>query len=164
MDSSPELDKYGRPYPPKTGNYYIPQVAADAICVRKEGAEMEILLITRGHEPQVGSLAFPGGHIDYNEAPAVAAVRELEEECGIKGSEPELVTVRGEGDRDKRKHMITIVYQVKVDPDTEVTAGDDAATANWYPITKLLSEKPDFAFDHLSILEEYLEKFQTGIF
>ena len=29
-------------------------------------------------------MAFPGGHIDYNEDPKVAAVRELKEETGIE--------------------------------------------------------------------------------
>ena len=41
----------------------------------------DVLLITRGKEPQVGCLAFPGGHIDYNESPEDACIRELKEEC-----------------------------------------------------------------------------------
>lgn len=32
--------------------------------------------------------AFPGGHIDYNEDPADACLRELKEECHIDGSNP----------------------------------------------------------------------------
>ena len=101
MDSSSPLDPYGRPYPPKCGNYYIPHVAADAIVLRahKEGPFHDILLITRGIEPSKGCLAFPGGHIDYNEAPEDACVRELREECGIEGTQPELFTVRGEATR-----------------------------------------------------------------
>ena len=41
------------------------------------------MLITRKKETFHGKLAFPGGHIDYNEDPEVACVRELEEECNV---------------------------------------------------------------------------------
>lgn len=53
----------------------------------------EILLITRGNDPFKGSLAYPGGFVDYNEDPLDACLRELEEECGIKGTNQVLVTV-----------------------------------------------------------------------
>ena len=115
-------------------------------------------LITRGHEPQVGCLAFPGGHIDYNESPQDACVRELREECGIEGTAPELVDVRGEPDRDARKHMISIVYKVEVEPDAEVKAGDDAATAEWYNIRTLMQMNKAWAFDHQDIFMSFLMK------
>lgn len=166
MDSEPKLDEYGRKYPPKCGDYYIPNVAADAIVIRKHKDDEyhDILLITRGIEPNKGCLAFPGGHIDYNEAPEHACVRELKEECGIDGTEPVLFTVRGEATRDPRKHMITIVYSVTVEPDAAYKAGDDAATAEWYDLKKLMDEKTekDFAFDHHSILSEFVQKQLTG--
>mmetsp|Transcript_27124 Transcript_27124/g.23991 ORF Transcript_27124/g.23991 Transcript_27124/m.23991 type:complete len:167 (+) Transcript_27124:30-530(+) len=161
-----EIDEYGRPYPPKCGEYRIPHVAADAIVLRthKDDDFHDILLITRGIEPSKGCLAFPGGHIDYNESPDHACIRELEEECGIKGTKPELFTVRGDATRDPRKHMITIVYSVTVDPDAGYKAGDDAATAEWYNLKEIVDSKveKDFAFDHHSILSEYIDKKLTG--
>ena len=66
-------------------------------------------------DPFKGCLAFPGGFVDYNEDPEVACLRELEEECGIKGKSVELVTVACNPARDPRKHIISIVYQVKLD-------------------------------------------------
>ena len=104
------------------------------MCTREVDGKLEILLITRGHEPNLGCLAFPGGHIDYNEDPKDAAVWELREETGIEGSEPRLVTARGEPTRDARKHMITIVYEIRVDPTAEPKAADDAASAAWYDV------------------------------
>ena len=161
-----EIDEYGRPFPPKCGKYRIPHVAADAIVLRKhkEDEFHDILLITRGIEPSKGCLAFPGGHIDYNEAPEHACIRELEEECGIKGSKPELFTVRGEATRDPRKHMITIVYSVTVDPEADYKAGDDAATAEWYSLKNLIENKneKDYAFDHHSILTEFITQKLSG--
>ena len=80
-------------------------------------------------EPFKGSLAFPGGFVDYNEDPEVGCLRELEEECGIKGKGIELVTVAGNPKRDPRTHVISIVYHVHIDETSgEAKAGDDAAT------------------------------------
>ena len=53
----------------------------------------------------------------------------MKEECSIEGVEPELICVAGAADRDPRKHVVSIVYHVKVDPNHEVKAADDAATA-----------------------------------
>jgi 8-oxo-dGTP diphosphatase len=158
----PKLDKYGRKLPSKQDGYICPNVAADAIVLRKHtgGIGHDILLITRAIEPFKGGYAFPGGHIDYNEDPKVACLRELKEECDIDGMTPTLVTVRGEPERDPRKHMITIVYHVEIDADkAKPKAGDDAATAQWYDLKKLKEDGMKFAFDHGSILDEFLEKF-----
>ena len=88
-----------------------------------------VLLITRGRPPFVGHYAFPGGFVDYGEDPKMAVLRELKEECCVDGVEPELITVAGAPDRDPRKHVVSIVYHVSVDPSHEIKAGDDAATA-----------------------------------
>jgi 8-oxo-dGTP diphosphatase len=63
----------------------VPNVATDALVLRSTLNSHEILLITRLRDPFEGALAFPGGFVDYNEDPEVACLRELEEECGIKG-------------------------------------------------------------------------------
>jgi len=73
------------------------------------------LLITRGNDPHKGCLAYPGGFVDYNEDPLNCCVRELEEECGIKGTNPVMVSVEGAPGRDPRTHIISIFYKVDVD-------------------------------------------------
>ena len=115
-----------------------------------------MLLITRAKPgPSQGKHAFPGGHIDYNEDPKVAAVRELQEECGIVGTNPELFTVRGGPTRDDRYHMISIFFLVELkDKDSKPVAADDALSAQWYDLRTIL-QKPDiFAFDHYEVLTE----------
>lgn len=71
----------------------------DAAVVRGFKSALEILLVTRKKEPFQGRLAFPGGFVEYGEDPEKAVLRELEEECGIKGKSPFLVAVRGRPDR-----------------------------------------------------------------
>jgi hypothetical protein len=41
-------------------------------------------------------------------------------------------------------------------------AADDANSADWYDVKKILDDKPDFAFDHFSMLEEYIENFHKA--
>ncbi len=66
-----ELDPHsGRPIK-------VPSVTVDALAVRPSDNGPEILLITRGNDPFKGSLATPGGFVDYNEDPLVACLREL---------------------------------------------------------------------------------------
>ena len=88
QSSKVELDPHtGRPV-------LVPSVTVDAIVVKpKAEGGHEILLITRGHPPHKGCHAYPGGFVDYNEDPEVYVLRELEEEAGIKGSNPVLLTV-----------------------------------------------------------------------
>lgn len=131
--------------------YKVPNLTVDAIATKQVAGKDQILLITRGRPPFVGHYAFPGGFVDYGEDPKHAVVRELREECSIEGVEPELITVAGAPDRDPRKHVVSIVYHVKVNPDHEVKAADDAATAKWYDLTQVQKEF-DMAFDHKSIL------------
>ena len=54
--------------------------------------------------------------MNYGEDPKDAVLRELQEECTVDGRMPELITVHGKGDRDPRKHVISIAYAVEVDP------------------------------------------------
>ena len=56
-------------------SYRSPSVAVDAVALRGEGPETEVLLIRRGQEPYKGMWAFPGGFVDYGEDPEDAVIR-----------------------------------------------------------------------------------------
>ena len=45
-----------------------------------------------------------------------------------------LVDVKGDPQRDPRKHMVSIIYEVDVPDGTPFKAGDDAAAAQFYKI------------------------------
>ncbi len=53
---------------------------AGGIVTHKKGAETFVLLVHRTHH---GDWTFPKGHIDVGETPEQAAIREIQEECGI---------------------------------------------------------------------------------
>jgi len=129
-----------------------PALAADAAVRRGDS----VLLIQRKHPPMAGAWAVPGGFVDQGEEPVLAALRELEEETGLRGTNPRLLMVMGDPDRDPRKHIVSIVYEIEVSEDQHPKAGDDAADAKFWPIEKVLSGDVELAGDHLDILTEWL--------
>ncbi|MBT60384.1 MAG: hypothetical protein CMA63_02375 [Euryarchaeota archaeon] len=131
-----------------------PALAADSAVRRGD----EVLLIQRKYPPMAGSWAFPGGFVDRGEDPANAALRELLEETGLKGTGTSLLMVMGDPERDPRKHIVSIVYEVEVSDDQQPVAGDDAADARFWPIETLLSGTVEFAGDHLTILKNWLNR------
>ena len=131
-----------------------PALAADSAVRRGD----EVLLIQRKYPPMKGAWAFPGGFVDQGENPIDAAVRELKEETGMDGTEPKLLMVMGDADRDPRKHIVSIVYEIQVSEDQQPVAGDDAADARFWPISTLLSGELKFAGDHLTILKNWLNQ------
>ena len=129
-----------------------PALAVDAIALRNSNSGTEVLLIRRGMEPWKGKLAFPGGFVDIGEDPEDAVLRELLEETGVSGSNPEVFTVRGAPFRDPRKHIVSVFYIVNVEGSTKPVAGDDAAEAEWILIEVL--EREDLAGDHIEVIEQ----------
>jgi 8-oxo-dGTP diphosphatase len=121
---------------------------ADVILVTDDG---QIALVERRWEPFKGQHALPGGHVDEKETSRKAASRELFEEAGVPVAPADLVQlgVFDEPDRDPRGRYVTVVYLARVPAGTVLTAGDDARTATWWPLTSL----PALAFDHADILE-----------
>lgn len=158
-----EVDDLGRSLPPiQPDGYYNPAVAVDAACTRSNSSGIEVLMITRNLSPGQGLLALPGGFVDYGEDPEDAVLRELVEETGLVGTLNKLLCVRGDPERDPRKHIVSVVYLVDVDHDADLMAGDDAAAAGWYSLQELLELPDQVAFDHREILEVLYSSITSG--
>ena len=141
--------------------YKIPSLTTDALVLRKHKDDEyhDILLVTRGRDPFAGKLAFPGGFVNYGEDPEHGCIRELIEETELEGKDIELLTVRGDPKRDPRRHVVTIVYLVNVDPDSQPKGGDDAKDAKFYDLKDIIkNQKDNMSFDHFSIIEELVQK------
>ncbi len=111
-----------------------------------------ICLIKRGKLPYKGMYAIPGGFVEYGETTGQAAVREVEEETGLKTEITGLVGVFSDPKRDPRWHTITTAYHLEF-KGGELRGGDDAAEARFLPVDDLPS---DIAFDHHIIIEQAL--------
>lgn len=92
-----------------------------------------ILLIERGHEPAKGQWAVPGGKIEHGERLRAAAAREVLEETGL---EVEVGEVIWAGEHiSPLGHMVLVDFLGEVVGGT-LTAGDDAARAEWVPLAE----------------------------
>ncbi len=138
-----------------TYKYPRPAVTADCIVITKE-TEPKVLLIQRGNPPFKGAWAFPGGFMDMDETTEQCAIRELEEETGLRLSDVHQIGAYSKVDRDPRGRTVTVAYLAIVDAPIAVTGQDDAAKAQWFPIDTL----PSLAFDHEDIMQDALNAYK----
>lgn len=139
-----------------TYKYPRPAVTADCVVITKE-AEPKVLLIQRGADPYKGYWAFPGGFMNMDETTEQCAIRELEEETGLKVSTVRQIGAYSKVDRDPRGRTITVAYLAIIDKPAQVTGQDDAAKAEWFPLSAL----PELAFDHADIMEDAINLFHV---
>jgi 8-oxo-dGTP diphosphatase len=138
----------------KTYQYF--SVAADVMALRRTGGHFEVLLIQRKHSPYQHCWALPGGFLDRNEDAITAARREFKEETGLTSKK--LVEFGSFSDplRDPRGRVVTIsFYTLLTDGWMGMKAGDDAAEAAWFRVTRL----PKLAFDHREMIRKGLSCF-----
>lgn len=138
-----------------TYKYPRPAVTADCVVVTRE-TEPKVLLIQRAIEPYKGCWAFPGGFMNMDETTEQCAIRELEEETGLKLDTMHQIGAYSKVDRDPRGRTITVAYLAIIDKPVQVNGQDDAAKAEWFPINNL----PHLAFDHQEIMTDAKLKFE----
>jgi 8-oxo-dGTP diphosphatase len=123
------------------------------IIIELEGRR--IVLIRRKNPPP--GWALPGGFIDYGESAEAAAVREAQEETGLKVELVEQFHAYSDPDRDPRQHTISVVFIARAAG--EPHGSDDAAEARGFSPDELPEQ---MAFDHRQIISDYLRYKRTG--
>ncbi|WP_346860011.1 NUDIX hydrolase [uncultured Draconibacterium sp.] len=136
-------------------SYKYPRAAltVDAIVYTKNENLVKVLLIERGNEPFKYKWALPGGFIEMNETLENACIRELAEETGLVLEQMQQFRTYDAIDRDPRHRTISVVFTAELKLEENVTGSDDAARADWFPISDL----PELAFDHTQILRDFIE-------
>ena len=130
-------------------------IAVDAIVFAGKGDGMQILLIRRKNDPYKGMWAIPGGFVEDDEELEAAAIRELEEETGLKVGSMEQLYTFGRVGRDPRGRTVTVTYYTVVpDADSSVKGADDAEHAEWV----LVKDITELSFDHMEMLEMALRR------
>ncbi|HQP91583.1 MAG TPA: NUDIX hydrolase [Candidatus Omnitrophota bacterium] len=124
-----------------------PLVTVDTIIKLKDG----IVLIKRSNPPF--GWALPGGFVDYGESLEEAALREAEEETGLKVKNLRQMHTYSKPGRDPRFQTVTTVFvaEAKGKP----VAASDAASAGVF--TPQTWKKLHLAFDHAKVLADYLK-------
>ncbi|RMF26477.1 MAG: NUDIX domain-containing protein [Chloroflexi bacterium] len=135
--------------------YPCPYVTVDVVIFTLLDDDLKVLLIRRKNPPFAGKWAIPGGFIEMDESLEEAALRELEEETGVRDVYLEQLYTFGDPDRDPRGRVITVAYFALVPANTITPrAGSDASEARWWSMYDL----PDLAFDHEQILKYALTR------
>ena len=108
--------------------YYRNPVAAAGGVIMRDG---RVCLVKRSIEPRRGDWTLPAGFVEYDETPQECAVREIEEETGLK------VAIDGihgvyEGFDDPRHHVVLVLYRLREVEPRDAIAGDDAADVGFF--------------------------------
>ncbi len=145
---------------PHSYAYARPALTVDCAVFGLDEGDLQILLIRRGLEPFKDRWALPGGFVHIDENLEQAALRELEEETGLRKVFLEQLYTFGTTDRDPRERVVTVAYYALVKlSDHRVKAATDATDAAWFAITDL----PDLAFDHREIFEVALARLKAKV-
>jgi 8-oxo-dGTP diphosphatase len=156
IDESTRLEATPTEFHDAQANRYTYQFARPSVtvdCVVFSGAY--VALIRRGKEPFKGCWALPGGFLEMNERIEDAAIRELFEETSLVVSKVFPVGVFDEPRRDPRDRVIGHAFWtiIPLGSGANLKAGDDAAEAEWIPVSKIVAGDYVLAFDHVEIVK-----------
>ena len=130
-------------------HYQNPKPTATLVCPNKQS----ILLVKRAVNPGKGLWGLPGGFVELNETPEIAAIRELKEETNLRG---EVVGTLGTCSHFNTifGDILLIGLVINITDWSTIAAGDDAAEARLFALEKM----PKLAFKcHEKIFQKYLE-------
>ena len=114
----------------------------------------EILLVKRSVEPKIGMWCLPGGFMELGETHEEAALRELEEETGIKGKISDLLGVMAHPSLLYGSVAITGFWVENFSG--QPFPGDDASDCAFFAYKKL----PEVAFRaHMAFIRTYIARY-----
>ncbi|SOE08858.1 ADP-ribose pyrophosphatase YjhB (NUDIX family) [Hoeflea halophila] len=108
-----------------------PQLAV-SVALERDG---RYLLVLRANPPAQHMYAFPGGRVDPGEALEAAALRELEEETGLKASNfrPFMTfDLSADDPSEAGKPSFILTVFLADDPGGTAVAQDDAKAVGWF--------------------------------
>jgi 8-oxo-dGTP diphosphatase len=139
-------------------------VTVDVVILTMAEGVLHVLLVQRGEEPFKGMWATPGGFKRPEETLDDAARRELSEETGV--DVPSLLTqfgAYGDPGRDPRMNVVTVAYLAVLRDIGAIVAGTDATDAALVPVSNVLEERIELAFDHLRIVRDAVERVRVEL-
>ncbi len=125
-----EHDERERSFCPSCGEFVFRNAAPGASVTVVDGDR--VLLVERGVAPDRGLWAVPGGHLEYDEPPAVGAARELAEETGVAVDPDDLRLAGTTFSVTDGKGYLAVDYAVpRALTEGDPVAGSDAAAAGF---------------------------------
>jgi 8-oxo-dGTP diphosphatase len=109
----------------------------------------DVLLVKRKNQPRHGKWCLPMGFVEVDETIAQSALRELEEETGIRGKIIRLVAIRSEP-VETYGDLLIVTFEAEKIGGSEIP-GSDADDMSYYPANYL----PEMAFESNKIAIRY---------
>lgn len=136
-----------RPFCPSCKRIIWQNASPVAAVVLRKGKK--ILMVKRGIEPDKGKWSLPAGFLEHEEEPSRAAVRELEEETGLKVDQEDLELLDSMNiERFPGQRLVGVVFSADIsDASGDISAGDDADEAAFWSIEQL-EESDEELRDH----------------
>lgn len=132
-------------------------VAVDCIIFGFNGESIDILLIKRGFEPEIGKWSLMGGFVQPDESPELSAARVLKDLTGIEHVFMDQCGVFGNPARETEERVISIVYYALVDKQKYQNNPNDQYESQWFA----LKEIPNLIFDHHDMIDQAIRELQT---
>jgi 8-oxo-dGTP diphosphatase len=154
----------GRPLGYDPSQFPAFAVTVDVAILTMSEGRLHVLLVRRGEAPFEGMWAIPGGFKRPTETLDEAAKRELREETGVDAAS--LLTqfgAYGDPERDPRMNVVTIAYLAVLRDVGAIVAGTDAVDAALIPVSDVLNEQLELAFDHLRIVRDAVERVRVEL-
>jgi 8-oxo-dGTP diphosphatase len=139
-------------------------LTVDIVILTMGDGVLHVLLVRRGEDPFKGMWAIPGGFKRPDETLDEAARRELSEETGV--DVPSLLTqfgAYGDPGRDPRMNVVTVAYLAVLRDVGAIVAGTDAADAALVPVSDIVEERIELAFDHMRIVRDAIERVRVEL-
>lgn len=123
-----------------------------AICIifRKNKDSIQVLLEKRGTPPDKHKWCLPGGHVQKNEKPIEAAIREIKEETNLILNGKKLHFLNENNINGKK----VSVYCCLLEGNQIAKAGSDAEDLSWTLINKL----PDLIHNNNELIKKAYQK------
>ena len=130
--------------------HYVNPVPGVGLVIEKDGG---VILIQRGQPPHQGAWTLPSGFVEADESAEEAAIREAEEETGLK---VEIIEMAGVNSFPEGPPVSGIMIFYRLRPiGGELRAGDDAAAARVFQPEEI----PLLPFrTHREMMAEWLQK------
>lgn len=118
--------------------YYLNPIPAACCLVRRGG---ELLFVQRAVEPCKGLWSLPGGFVEVGETTEEAALRELEEETGLRGSGAHLIGASTK--QSRHTGAVTVLAYLITHWEGALTPATDASEAGFFARDR----RPPLAFE-----------------
>ncbi len=132
-------------------------LAVDCVIFGFNGDSLDILLFKRAIEPEINKWSLPGGFVQADESPEVAAVRVLKKLTGLENIYIEESAVFGDPQRELHRRVVSVTYYALIDVNKYKDAMKDDYEARWFP----LYDCPPLIFDHEEMIRVAKRKLRS---